>query len=172
MTFRKPAATSLAKVDLLLGFEATLSKLVQTKLQGLAVASSNTHASAKLSPAKIFFNGDLRLDRLQIQARVLQDYAAWQRNRNESISFEASSHVHYGAKDQSTVEVELILNTVTQEFTYKPGFWQELKFAWTRYFALFLLAYVLLYENFMNYVVTEGAFDTVERAEVDLRNCK
>ena len=32
MTFRKPAATSLAKVDLLLGFEASLSKLVQTKL--------------------------------------------------------------------------------------------------------------------------------------------
>ena len=62
MTFRKPPATSLAKVDLLLGFEASLSKLVQTKLQGLAVASSSTHASASLSPAKIFFNGDLRLN--------------------------------------------------------------------------------------------------------------
>ena len=102
-------------------------------------------------------------------SELLEDYSL---NRNESISFEASSHVHYGAKDQSTVEVELTLNTVTQEFTYKPGFWQELKFAWTRYFALFLLAYFLLYENFMNYVVTQGAFDTVERAEVDLRNCK
>jgi len=55
-----------------------------------------------------------------------------------------------------------------QDIMYIPKFWQVIKLGWIKYFALFIIFYYVLYEFFLNYIITEGAFQTVECCEVDL----
>ena len=53
---------------------------------------------------------------------------------------------------------------------YIPGFWQVFKFAWVKYFSLVILFMFFLHYLFLNYVITENAFDTVEISEFDYKN--
>ena len=61
----------------------------------------------------------------------------------------------------------MILRVPKQSVIYRPTFWQVLKFAWTKYFAVLIFVYFLLERGFLNYVMTSGyIFDTVEISEV------
>ena len=55
---------------------------------------------------------------------------------------------------------------------YIPKFWEVVKFAWVQYFAIVIAFYYLLHYNLLNYVITKGAFDTVEVCEIDLKKCR
>ena len=44
-----------------------------------------------------------------------------------------------------------------------------MKFAWIRWYAIFLMLIILLYYGLMNFIATNGMFDLVEIAELDLK---
>ena len=93
-------------------------------------------------------------------------------SRNETTHYKYRSSVQYAAPEQQYVDVEATIIIPKQQVVYTPKFWQVIKFAWVKYFATFILFYYLLHECFLNYVVTEGAFECVEKSEVDLKNCR
>jgi hypothetical protein len=81
--------------------------------------------------------------------------------RNETIRYDYRSSVNYGSKTQSYVDVEMILEVPKQTILYVPGFWQVLKNAWVKYFSSFVFFYFILNRFFLNYVITNGTFETV-----------
>ena len=94
-------------------------------------------------------------------------------NRNETTYYDYHKNVHYVTSDsQKYIDVNMIITAPDQEVLYVPMFWQVLKFAWVRYFAWFILFYFVLYEFFLNFVITGGVFDTVEVSEIDLSKCR
>lgn len=44
-----------------------------------------------------------------------------------------------------------------------------LKFAWIKYFSMFVFIYFLLYEFFLGYVIKNKVFDSVELSTINLR---
>jgi hypothetical protein len=80
--------------------------------------------------------------------------------------------VQYVAQEQQWVDIEIIVIIPKQSVIYVPKFWEVVKFAWIKYFATFMLFYFVLHRNFLNYVITQGAFDCVETSELDLKNCR
>ena len=59
-----------------------------------------------------------------------------------------------------------------QEVMYKPRLWQVLKMTWVQFFTIFLIFYIILHRLYLNFIVTGGVFDTIERPEIDYNNCQ
>jgi len=66
----------------------------------------------------------------------------------------------------------MIFRIPHQDVIYVPKFWQVIKFAWVKYFSLFILFYFLLHKLFMTMVVTGGVFETVEISELNLKSMR
>jgi len=92
-------------------------------------------------------------------------------NRNETIAYDYVSHVEYGPKTQPFLDVEMTLDIPNQEILYIPGFWQLLKVSWVKYFSSFIFFYILLHRFFMNFIITNGAFESVSISEMDTSHC-
>ena len=93
--------------------------------------------------------------------------------RNETLHYDYRPSVSYGALDQSYVDVNMVFRVpAQQQVVYIPRMWQVLKMAWVQFFTIFLIFYYLLYKLYLNFVVTSGIFDTIEKCELDLNNLR
>jgi hypothetical protein len=66
----------------------------------------------------------------------------------------------------------MVIKVPYQEVIYIPKFYEVMKFAWVQYFATAIAFYMLLHYLFLNYVITGGAFDTVEVCEININKCR
>ena len=80
--------------------------------------------------------------------------------------------MQYVEQEQNYLDVSIIVLVPKQSVVYVPKFWEVVKFAWIKYFATMILFYFVLHQNFLNYVITQGAFDCAESSELDLKNCR
>ena len=93
--------------------------------------------------------------------------------RNETLQYDYQHSVSYGSLDQSYIDVKMVIRVpAEQEVMYSPSFWQIIKMTWVQYFTIFLIFYVILHRLYLNFVVTGGVFDTIEKSEIDYKNCK
>ena len=188
---KKPLSTlKLEQASIILAFDYQLKDLLKMKMQGLAVVT--VEAPAVLNAGKIIAQGQLNLKQpnaLLLSPRVRDVYddnyfdklentnveqflLDYHTNRNETTHYKYRKNVQYVAPEQQFVDIEILVIVPNQSVVYVPKFWEVMKFAWIKYFATFILFYYVLYENFLNYVITQGAFDCVESSELDLKNCR
>lgn len=93
--------------------------------------------------------------------------------RNETLHYDYKQTVSYGPSDQSYVDIKMVFEVpAQQQVIYIPRSWQVLKMAWVQFFTLFLIFYVILHRMYLNFVVTGGVFDAIEKSELDLNNCR
>jgi hypothetical protein len=91
--------------------------------------------------------------------------------RNETLHYDYVDSVKYGPKDQSYIDVQMVIRVpAEQEVMYNPRMFQILKMTWVQYFTIFLIFYVLLHQMYLNFVVTGGVFDVIEKSEIDYKH--
>ena len=76
--------------------------------------------------------------------------------------------VLYAPSEQDHFDVSMVVSFPKDTIEYVPRFWTEFKYAWVKYAAMFALFYAILYNFFLNTIITKGAFDTVNVADLDL----
>jgi len=86
--------------------------------------------------------------------------------RDETLRYKYRTSVNYGVRQQSYVDVDLIVAAPRQKIIYAPAFWEAIKNGWVVYFSSFIFFYLLLHSFFLNYIITNGAFETVELFEL------
>lgn len=196
MRIKKPVDDwRLRKMDLIIAFDYKLKDIIKLKMEGLAIVSVDTMASAKLNPSEIRTRGQMELiqpialkslpngvyktvyddnyfDHLE-HMNMINFLAEYMTERNETLHYDYRHTVSYGPLDQSYVDINMIFEVpAQQEVTYVPRMWQVLKMAWVQFFTLFLVFYVLLYQLYLNFVVTGGVFDTIVKSELNLEQCR
>lgn len=194
MRIKKPESNlRLRKMDLVIAFDYALNSIIKLKMEGLAIISVDTLSSAKLNPVSINTQGTVQLvqpislkplandayktdyddkyfDQLEHtrMETFLENYLT---ERNETLHYDYKQYVTYGPADSNYIDVKMVFRIPQyQEVAYIPPVFQVLKLAWVQFFTLFLIFYILLYKMYLNFVVTGGVFDTIEKCELDISN--
>lgn len=101
-----------------------------------------------------------------LEHKSLKDFLlAYSNDRTENLHFDYSARTHYVQAGPSSFSLDLDLTVRVPEhmIKYQPRFWQLIKFAWVKYFAVLLFTWFLLHRLFLNYVMTSGKiFETAE----------
>ena len=74
----------------------------------------------------------------------------------------------FAPASQDYIDINVVIDLPSETIQYVPKFWTEVKFAWIKYAAMFTLWYYVLHNFFLNAVVTQGAFETMDIADIDL----
>lgn len=78
-----------------------------------------------------------------MSTRFTNNYALWSYGRAPSDPFILSAQINY--------EVATVL--------YKPGFWQEIKWAWMQYFPV-LVPFILLFRKIKSFIFSNHVIHT------------
>lgn len=78
-----------------------------------------------------------------VSMRLTNDYLTWERGSVAGLPFTASLRINYP----------------TQTVTYRPGFWQMIKWAWVQYLAV-LVIFIYVFKRVKEFVFTKGILTT------------
>ena len=76
-----------------------------------------------------------------------------------------------GAIGEPFIDIECVVKVPKyQNIIFQPDQWEVLKFAWVKYFSMFVFVYILLYEGFLGFVVRNKVFESVALSEFNVKS--
>ncbi|XP_060933325.1 transmembrane protein 231 [Limanda limanda] len=173
------AEEQVTSVQLLLSFSYQLFRMSTVVMQSLVYVQH----SSSVPGAKLFLSGDLRLQQRTplphrglyniynvsvidgsspfASAYDLEDIIRRYRERNLTTVLSCPMPVWtVGRAAGSPFELNAVIRYPVEVITYRPGFWETIKFAWIQYVSV-LLIFVWLFERIQRFVFQNQVLTTV-----------